>query len=213
MTHPGYGPPNRARNDGRMIVLDLAPELRYCPRADRVDDTPVEMVEEAVRAARWPGQVLPQVRVLGVRAHPVVQFTGAGTRLQEGHGPELVVETLDLWEALGTVGGDSPLSPLSIVGFVSTTRRWQSAVESARAVAGLGAGMVVRPRQPTALQLMDADVTGVWVAGRGHAASPVELWVQGRVGPVQTSTRSPAHRRMEEGLFAHALSCGALLRA
>lgn len=207
MTHPGYPPRRDPRKDGQMLVLDLAPEITYRRRTPHGPSLAV--VTAAVGRARWPGTVLPPVEVHGVVAYPVVRFSGARERLAAGVGPQMALDVLGAWEA-GVSGGQSPAAPLRIVGFVSTAVRWAVAVEAARSVCGLGAGMVLRRSRPTALQLMDADATGVWVAGTTRASDLPEVWVQGRVGAARRATRAPAHRRMEEGLFAHALACAAI---
>lgn len=194
-----------------MPVINLSYDMRLGPSDP--DGTPrLQVAALAAHTARWPGVVLPEAEVLGVRVFPVVELTGASCRVHAGVGPERSLTTLALWESLGPdrvpTQHCAPPSPVRIVGFVTFAARWERAFRDLQAVAGLGAGMVVRTRHPSPLQLMDADASGVWVVVDGRAER--SLSITGRGGPVQTAQRVPATRLIEEGLFAHALNCRAV---
>lgn len=186
--------------DDRMPVVDQ-PAASVRPSARRVPSLPG--VERVLEAAGWPGRALPATRVLGVHVVPVVELTGAAERLNRGQGPTLDLETLELWEVMPTPA--TPPAPLRIVGFVATAMRWDRALDQARSLSGLGAGMVLTPRRTKSLSLMDADATGVWVVGLPPVESEPRLWVTGRTGPSATARRVTTTRQREESLFAHAL--------
>lgn len=167
---------------------------------------PFPDVEGALDAAGWPGLPLPATDVLGVHVVPVVALTGAVERLDRGQGPVRDLETLELWEVMPTP--ETPPAPLRIVGFVATATRWGRAVEQARSLSGLGAGMVLTPRRAKSLSLLDADATGVWVVAVPPVETKPQLWVTGRTGPSATARRVTTTRQREESLFAHALDQG-----
>lgn len=187
-----------------MPVLDLSPQIGY--RRARPIGASTEVLGKVLSVGRWPGTALPPVQVLGSVVVPVVSFTGASARVAAGQGPLLHMETLEAWELMAAPG--TPPSPLRIVGFISTAPGWSRAIEQVRSLAGLGAGMVLSRSRATALPLLDADATGVWVVGIPPCEPEPALWVTGRVGPATTAVRTPATRVIEEGLFAHALEQG-----
>lgn len=187
--------------DGRMPVLDQ-PATSVCSRGA----PPLAGVKEALAVAGWPGRPLPATRVLGVQVVPVVELTGAVERLNRGQGPVRDLEMLELWELMPTT--DSPPTPLRIVGFVATASRWGRALDQARSLSGLGAGMVLTPQRTRSLSLMEADATGVWVVGSPPVEPEPRLWVTGRAGPLATARRVATTRLMEEELFVHALDHG-----
>lgn len=197
-------------HDERVPALDLSPDLTYRsrPRRRAAQELSHATVAAAVSAARWPGQVLSLASVLGSLVYPVVAFTGAAERVRRRQPPILHLETLDVWETMPSA--ETPPAPVRIVGFVSTAAGWSTALDQVRSLSGLGAGMVLRRRPSPALPLMDADATGVWVAGIDPAESVPRVWVTGRSGPASTASRVAATRLMEEGLFAHALACNAI---
>lgn len=204
-------PSRSLRKDAQVPVINLSYDMRSRP-SDPHGTPRLQVATLAARTARWPGVVLPEADVLGMRVFPVVELTGASYRVHAGVGPQRCLTTLAIWESFGpdrvpTQHG-APPSPVRVVGFVSLAARWERALRDLQAVAGLGAGMVVRTRHPSPLQLMDADASGVWVVVDRRAE--VSLSVTGRAGPVQTAQRVPATRLMEEGLFAHALNCRAV---
>jgi hypothetical protein len=190
-----------------MPLLDLSHETTY--RRSHSCGEDFETAVAGAEAAGWGGVALPAASVLGVTVFPVVAFTGAQERIAEGIGPERSRTTLALWESLAADPGASalaPPAPLRIVGFASTESRWDRALRYVQSLAGLGAGLVLRQRRPSGLQLLDADAENVWVAAQSEGA--FELCVRGRVGPVASAFRVPATRLIEEGLFAHAIACG-----
>lgn len=188
--------------DGRMPLLDQTSTV-VRPGIPPGGASPLAKVQRAVEAAGWPGFVLPATNVLGVRVVPVVELSGAVERLRRGQGPVRDLETLGLWEVMPTP--DTPPPPLRIVGFVATATRWDRALEQARSLSGLGAGMVLTARRTRSLSLMDADATGVWVVGIPPVEPEPRLWVTGRAGPSATARRVTTTRQREESLFAHAL--------
>lgn len=185
-----------------MPVLDLSPRISY-QRAPAVRHD-AEILAEVLLAARWPGVCLPAARVLGSVVIPVVSFTGARDRLDAGQVPLPHLETAEAWELMPTPR--TPPRPLTVVGFISTAAGWSPAIEQVRSLCGLGAGMVLSRSQASALPLMDADASSVWVVGIPPCEPEPRVWVTGRVGPVSTATRTPVTRVFEEGLFAHALN-------
>lgn len=196
------------RHDGPMPLLDLS----YEPSFRRPRGNPEAAFRAAVmgvQAAGWRGVALPAASVLGITVIPIVEFTGADARISSGAGPERSLTTLALWEsfAAGRTTNSAPPAPLRIVGFVSAAQRWDRALAYVQALAGLGAGLVVRQRRPSTLQLMDADADDVWVVAQTDGEP--ELCVRGRSGRLASAHRVPATRLIEEGLFAHALACGA----
>lgn len=198
------------RHDGRMPVLDLSYEPTNRP-ARGIDAAAFDTVAAAVAAAGWPGVLLPAVCVVGVTVFPVVELTGARERVRTGVGPERSLSTLALWESLNAGApnrGGVPLAPVRIVGFVSSAPRWDRALASVHAVAGLGAGLVLRSRRPSPLQLLDADADDLWVVSGAHETP--EVLVRGRIAAPSSLRRVPATRLIEEGLFAHALACAAI---
>lgn len=179
---------------------------RVDPAASRWD---FESARRAAAEAGWWGETLPLAEVLGVLVYPVVEQTGAARRIEEGPRPVSSMDSLELWELIETDAlGSAPPSPVSIVGFVASARHWRSAISQLEAVEGLGSGLVVRGRCATRLQRLEADAAEIWMIERGQTTPT--LTVRGRVGSVSTSRRVAATRLMEEGLFAHALECGAL---
>lgn len=219
MMDAGFNGVSATVQDGLVPVLDLGPQTTYrrlTPTETRARQTVPASVEAAVRAAGWPGIVLPKAQVLGVLVYPVVRFTGAAARLSAGQGPQRRLEILESWEAWS--GEESPPeAPLRVLGFVSCQKLWSTAVEGVRCLSGLGAGMVIRRRCPPTMALLDADATGVWVVQvRAHdpvsavACDRAQVLVTGRFGALSTAQRVPATRLMEEALFAHALHFGAL---
>lgn len=191
-----------------MTTLDLSATVQSRQKAEyRCED--LATIQQAVEVVDWRGHVLPGANVLGAAVYPVVEFTGALERMRTGEGPQRCLTTLEMWEAWGTELLHVPPRPLQIIGFVSVTANWYRALRDILAVAGLGAGMLLRHQAITDIQLLDADATHTWVV-QAHGASPVSLRLPGRIGPVPTATRVPATRLMEEGLFAHALLCGAI---
>lgn len=195
----------RGRHNGRVPVVDLSSfPLRVSPRTALEGEH--ETVGVAVTAAGWPGVVLPPVELLGVVLYPVVELTGASGRLASHVYPQRCPTTLELWETWPELGQPSPLQ---MVGFVSTARPWVAAVAAAITTSGFGAGMALTDRRPAPLRLLDADASGLWVAGGGKPdGTGAEVWVWGRPGPVATATRTLTTRVMEERLFAHALLAG-----
>lgn len=192
--------------DGRMPLLDQTSTV-VRPGVPPRGGSPLAEVQRAVEAAGWPGLALPATNVLGVRVVPVVELSGAVERLRRGgQGPVRDLETLGLWEVMPTP--DTPPAPLRIVGFVATATRWDRALDQARSLSGLGAGMVLTPRRTRGLSLMDADATGVWVVGIPPVEPEPWLWVTGRTGPSATARRVTTTRQREESLFAHALDHG-----
>lgn len=191
--------------DGWMPVLDQ-PAASLRSRGVPRGAPPRAGVEGVLEAADWPGRPLPATHVLGVHVVPVVELTGAVERLNRGQGPVRDLETLELWEVMPTT--DTPPAPLRIVGFVATASRWDRALDQARSLSGLGAGMVLTPRRTRSLSLMDADATGVWVVGLPPVEPEPRLWVTGRTGPSATARRVTTTRQREESLFAHALDHG-----
>lgn len=192
-----------------MPLLDLSRAVTFRPPNGRATEE-FALAVAGVDAAGWAGVVLPVASVLGVTAFPVVEFTGARERLAEDTSPERSLSTLALWESLSAGNGEvprAPAAPLRIVGFVSVATRWDRALTSVQSLAGLGAGMVLRQRRPSTLQLLDADADDVWVATTNDGA--FEVCVRGRRGPIASAFRVPATRLIEEGLFAHAVACGA----
>jgi hypothetical protein len=193
-----------------MPLLDLSRDLTFrCPPVRSGED--LDRATAGAAAAGWLGVVLPAASVLGVTVFPVVELTGARERIAGGVGPERSLSTLALWESLATGDGAEglvPPAPLRIAGFVSTASRWDRALAGVQGLAGLGAGLVLRQRRPSTLQLLDADADDVWVAAVNDETA--ELYVRGRSGPLASAFRVPATRLIEEGLFAHALACGAL---
>ena len=186
-------------------VLDLSSTVRFRRRRRRAQGfDAVDVVQAAADAAGWGGVALPEAYVLGVSVHPVVEFTGAHERLAAGVLPQHCPTTLGIWETLPC---ESPPVPLHMLGFVSLSSRWDRAMSDVAAVSGLGAGMVLRLKSPSPLQLLDADASDVWVTEKTNDET-VSLRVVGRRGPVATAYRVAGTRLMEEGLFAHALSCG-----
>lgn len=143
------------------------------------------------------------VKVLGHRVLPVVDFTGGQDRHRDGVGPELALTTLDIWEEWGA---DllAPPSPLRIVGFVAAATSWRSRLKACADLRGLGSVLVVQERPATTHQLVRAQAYGAWVVAAGEVA------LQGRVGAVASAVRTPAHRLVEESLFACALAQGLL---
>lgn len=196
-----------------MPLLDLSREATFRRPPIHAGEEFV-LASAAADSAGWVGVTLPAASVLGVTVFPVVELTGAHERIADGVGPERSLSTLALWEALAadrSAPGLAPPAPVRIVGFVSTVNRWDRALAHVQALAGLGAGLVLRHRRPSALQLLDADADGVWVASKGE--HEFDVLVRGRSGPVASAFRVAAHRLIEEGLFAHALACGAFDRA
>lgn len=182
---------------------------RVDPSASRLD---LESARRVATEAGWWGETLPLVEVLGVLVYPVIEQTGAARRIEVGPGPVSSMDSLELWEVIESGGlGTAPPSPVRIVGFVASALTWRSAVTQLGAVEGLGAGLVVRGYGATRLQRLEADAAELWMVEGGRTAAPT-LTVRGRSGPVPTSRRIAATRLMEEGLFAHALACGALGR-
>jgi len=171
-----------------------------------------ESARRAAIEAGWWGETLPLAEVLGVLVYPVVEQTGARQRLEAGPGPVGVMESLELWELIESDAlGSAPPSPVRIVGFVASDLHWRGAINQLGAVEGLGAGLVVRGHRATRLQRLEADAAELWLLEGALTTAPT-LTVRGRRGPVPTSRRVVATRLMEEGLFAHALACGALGR-
>jgi hypothetical protein len=204
----------RAGHHVPVTVLDISQHRARSPRGWR----PVpDAVRHAVVVSGWSGIVLPEIKVLGAVVYPVVELTGARSRIQVGIGPQQCLAVLEMWEVWAQSAGDaarrlsdSPPAPLRITGFVSASRPWHRALSDLFAVAGLGAGMLVRSRKPTALHLMEADASDVW-AVTADPSRNATVWVAGRHGPVATASRVPATRLIEEGLFAHALDAGYLV--
>lgn len=197
------------RHDGPMPLLDLSREATFRRPPSHAGEE-YAFASAGATAAGWGGVTLPAASVLGVTVFPVVKFTGAQERLAAGAGPERSLSTLALWESLAAepdVPGLVPPAPLRIVGLVSTASRWDRAMTNVQALAGLGAGLLLRQRRPSALQLLDADADDVWVVVQHEAGFDVS--VRGRIGPVASAFRVAAHRLIEEGLFAHAIACGA----
>jgi hypothetical protein len=190
-----------------MPLLDLSREVTFRRPNDRTGEE-FALAVAGVDAAGWGGVVLPAASVLGATVLPVVEFTGARERLADGVGPERSLSTLALWESLAAdCARLAPAAPLRIVGFVSAASRWERALAHVQRLAGLGAGLVLRQRRPSALQLLDADAGDVWVAVL-HDGS-FDVCVRGRTGPITSAFRVPATRLIEEGLFAHAIASGA----
>lgn len=209
MSEQQVSTPNRFRQDDRVPVLDLSPRIRYRRPPSGAAPQPVgpgSRVQQAVTAAGWPGVALPAADILGSVVVPVVSFTGARQRVTADQEPMLDLEILDTWEVMPTE--ETPAAPLQIVGFVATARRWRTAVEQVRSLAGLGAGLVVTTRRPSTLSMLDADASGIWVVGAPPAEPLPRLWVTGRTGPAATARRVTATRMMEEALFAHSLDNG-----
>lgn len=209
-----YPAPRGLGQDGQMPILDLSSTIRYRPARPEVG---LQVARKAALAAGWRGVVLPEAEVVGAKVYPVVEFTGADQRLRAGEGPQRCLATLEMWETwsdwgrgCGLTVREVPPAPLRIVGFVSLTSRWERALQSVCAVSGLGSGLVARSRRPRGLQLMDADASNVWVVGVDNYGAAV-VWVRGRSGPVESAARVPATRLMEEGLFAHAVACAAII--
>ncbi len=202
------------RHDGPVPVLDLSSELTHRPPS-AVGTNAYGAAVAAVRAAGWPGVVLPEAQVVGVRVLPVVAFTGVWQRLADRVGPERRLVILEAWEAgasLRALGAkrapEPPAAPLRVVGFISAAPRWDRALHDVATLGGLGAGLVLRSHRPSDLQLLEADASNMWVVADTDAG--MTLCVTGRLGPVSTAYRVPATRLIEEGLFAHALDCGAV---
>ena len=192
-----------------MPLLDLSRETTYRRPHCRAGEG-FAIAAAGAAAAGWGGVTLPAASVLGVTVFPIVQFTGARERIDGGVGPQRSLTTLALWESLAADHGSAslaPPAPLRVVGFASTASRWDRALAYVQALAGLGAGLVLRQRRPSALQLLDADAEDLWVAAISDGG--VEVCVRGRAGPIASAFRVPATRLIEEGLFAHAIACGA----
>lgn len=204
----------------RMADGALVPQLGLGPRVSRRRVPSVrngvgyECAQRAMTAARWRGELLPLAEVLGVLVYPVVEYTGAATRLEQRSEPERCLMTLELWETLATSAerAAAPPAPLRIVGFVASNGSWRQALRQVEAVAGLGAGLIARPGRATRMQALEADATDMWVVDGTADCNAGRLVVRGRQGPVSTARRVPATRLMEEGLFEHAVESG-LLRA
>jgi hypothetical protein len=195
--------------DGVVPILDLSATVRYRSGTGNAGCVVPAWVHDAVGVAGWDGQVLPQAEVLGVLVYPVVDLTHAQQRADAGQWPERSLTTLEMWETWSEELPLVPPRPLRIIGFLAATQRWQRAVRNLRAVSGLGSGMIASRRPVTDFQLLEADACEVWVvAPLGPEAASLHL--AGRVGPVRSAVRVPATRLMEEGLFAHALACGAV---
>lgn len=197
-------------DDDLMPVLDLSYEPTYRREPGGAHEA-FGSVAAAIRAASWPGVVLPAASVLGATVFPVVELTGARNRVADGVGPQRSLTVLALWEACAAdpaTKSSAPPAPLRIVGFASAAPRWDRAMRSMHDIAGLGAGLIVRARKPSTWQLLDADAEDVWVVA--GSAGDATLAVRGRTGPLGTACRVPATRLIEEGLFAHALACGAV---
>lgn len=168
-------------------------------------------VRAAVQAARWPGVVLPRMRLGGYRVYPVVDIDPNiwADRIRNGHGPELDGSTLAIWEGWAPdLGPMPPRTPLAIVGLVSDVRP-QAALNALRFLSGVGGGLIVSTgrRGPTTVTLMECDVAEVgvvWVPPNEDA----RVLVQGRFGPVATARRIVLTRHDEELFFQWALTTG-----
>jgi len=163
-----------------------------------------DAVIAGVKAAQWPGIVLPRKRIGGSLLYPVVTINEQAwcDRIAQECGPEYELSTLHLWESWTSDLGPMPPAPaVSIVGFVSDGRP-HDARRALGVTCSLGAGMIVRPgeRRPSNMTRFECDVAGlalVWAPPCGAA----ELLVRGRGGSVATARRSHISRYFEELLF------------
>lgn len=185
------------------------------PLPQNPEPTPLPTVPEAimagVRAAGWPGTVLPKKSIGGYRVYPVVQIDQQAwkERLASGHGPELSRSTLAIWEGWAPDLGPMPPRPaLSIVGMVSDAPP-KTALAALWTLSGTGSGLLVCTgrRGPTTQTLMECDLQEISVAWVPTAGEP-RLMLQGRKGPVATARRIVLTRYDEEELFQWALTTG-----
>ena len=186
-------------------LVGVSAEARYV-RERASTHAEYELARRATAAAGWPGVVLPEAVVLGLRVFPVVLPTGAAARIHNSSRPELSLTTLAAWELCGASALEP--SPLGIVGFVSAGRRWADALSAVGPLGGLGAGLVARSTPLSTLQVLEADALDLWAVSP-DARGGLTLQVTGRRGPVPTARRTPATRQVEEHLFGHALRSGA----
>ncbi|MGO4612683.1 hypothetical protein AB4305_11620 [Nocardia sp. 2YAB30] len=169
-----------------------------------------EHVHAGLRAAGWPGIVLPETRISDYTVYPVINIDPAvwTERVTKRQGPELDRSTLAIWEAWTADLGKPPLrSAVSIVGFISTATRPASALHALDSLAGYGAGLWIASglHGPTRWTLTEFDVADIWVV-HTHSAQSTVL-VQGRHGPISTARRLTSTRHKEELLFQQALVC------
>ncbi|WP_207549173.1 DUF1643 domain-containing protein [Mycobacteroides chelonae] len=182
------------------------------PAPPRFDPVP-EAVIEGVKAAGWPGIVLPQMRMGGYLVYPVVDINRQAwdERLAAGHGPELERSTLKIWEGWAPdLGPMPPPTVLSITGLVSTARP-QAALNALTFLGGAGGGLIVATgsRGPSRTTLMECDIEDIGMAWVPAGGEP-RLLVKGRDGPVATARRITLTRHAEEELFQWALTTEAI---
>lgn len=197
--------PSSPRRPASVPLIGVSAEFRYV-RERASTEAEFELARRATAAAGWPGVVLPEAVVLGLRVFPVVLATGAGTRIRNSSRPELCLSTLAAWELCG-LGASEP-SPIGIVGFVAAGRLWADASGAVGRLGGLGAGLIARSTPLSTLQMLEADALDLWAVGP-DARGRLALQVRGRRGPVPAACRTPATRLVEEHLFGHALRSGA----
>jgi hypothetical protein len=176
--------------------------------------TPLSGLPAAARVLDWPGEVLPDVVLLGTRTSMVIELDPAAHagRAAAGLGPVTDLDTLAIWE-WPEAAGHCPPSPVRLAGvLVPATRSWGRAVAVARRWRGFGPAAVLLPpaADPAGCRL-ECGYAGVGVIGLGAAdGDPPRILQPGRPGRSERARRRPLDRWVEEKIYRRLLDSGAL---
>jgi hypothetical protein len=173
--------------------------------------TPLSGLPAAARALDWPGQVLPDVVLLGTRTAMVIQVDLAAHARRGGGGPVLDYDTLTVWE-WPEAAGHCPPSVTRLAGvLVPAGRSWGRAVAVARRWTGFGPCAVLLPAgvDPPGCRL-ECGYAGIAVVGLGAGDGPPRLLQAGRRGRSERARRRPLDRWVEEKLYQRLLAAGQL---
>lgn len=164
-----------------------------------VESRPPAWASEAQSAVGWAGVAVPAV-VAGVRAVAVVRVDEAEDRRRQAAGllPAADPGLLGCMLALDELD-ERP--PVETVGFLVRGRSWRSGAAAAAALSAFGAGTVVLGRQPSAEDLLDADMSGLGVALADAAGTRVLVPPAAHVPPRATRMQ----RLVAEELYAAVL--------
>lgn len=127
-------------------------------------------------ALGWRGEILADVRILGVTVDAVmaVDRRAHHARRSTGQGPVLDYDTLKMWE---WPEWDAPRVPevIRLVGCLSRGRSWRKALSGAARLRGFASSAIAVPEAPQECRL-EAQLRGVGVlvtaGGAGQVVEP-----------------------------------------
>lgn len=147
----------------------------------------------------WRGELLADVRILGVTTDAVVSVDRRAhdARQAASQGPVLDYDTVSMWE---WPEWDSPRAPevIRVIGFLRRGRSWRQALTGAARLRGFASAAIVVP-QPTEECRLECQMRGIGVlASAGGFVQVIEPAAAGRA---PCASRRVMDRWVEECLY------------